>query len=125
MRVGPRGVLDHRQSADAGSDAYAGAFLVPAVIVEACIRDRFHRRNESEMIEGVVATRLFRRQPFRYVEVFDFPCDLRGKRRRVEPCDARDARATRQNVRPCRGDAYPNRRNDTESGDDDAAGHET
>ena len=60
MRVSLLRLLDHRQSADAGSNADADAFLVPAIIVEPGISDGFHRRNESEMIEGVVATRLLR-----------------------------------------------------------------
>src|SRR5207244_7520989 len=124
LRVRLLRLLDHRQAADARADADADALLVAAIIVETGIGDRFHRRDQAEMIERVVAARLLRRQPLRHVEVLHLARDLRWERRRVEARDPRDARAAGENAVPRRGDADADGRHDTESGDDDAARHQ-
>jgi hypothetical protein len=114
-------VLDHRQPADAGADAHANAFLVAGVVLEARVAHRFHGRDQAVVDEGVVAAGLLRVQVLADVEVLDLARDARRERRCVEAGDRTDARTRGEDGRPRGLDADADRRNDAETGDDDAA----
>ena len=95
-------LLDHRQAADAGADAHADALAIARVVFERRVLDRFHRRDQAVMDEGVVAARLLAGQMLRDVEALHLAGNLRGKRVRVEARDARDAGAAGEDVLPRR-----------------------
>ena len=117
-------VLDHRQPADARADAHADALLVAGPGVESGVLDGFHRGDEAVMNKGVVAPRFLRRQMGADVESLDLGGDAGWERRRIEPGDRPDTRARVQDRFPRRGDADADRRNDTQSGNGNAAaGH--
>ena len=119
--VAARGLLDHRQSADAGADAHARALAVAGPAIEAGVGDGLHRRHEAVVDERVVAAGLLAGEPLRDVEVLDLAGDARRKRRRVEARDRSDAGLRREDRGPRGRHADADGRDQSESGDDDAA----
>src|SRR4030095_9936066 len=98
MEVGHLRVLDHRQTADAGTHADAHALLVPAVAIEARVLDRLHRRDEAVMDERIVAARFLRRQILAHIEILHFAGDMYGEVARVEARDPGDAGMAREDA---------------------------
>jgi hypothetical protein len=82
---------------------------------------RINAGREAVMDERVKTPRLFRRQPFGDVEIFDFARDLRRETGRVEAADARDPGFARDHIAPRFRDTDSDRGNDAQTGYDYSA----
>jgi hypothetical protein len=114
-------ILDHRQATDAGADVDADALGIGLRRVEPGVAQRLDAGRHAEMDEGIHPARFLRGQVGGDVEVLHFAGNLRLERRGIELRDAADPALSGKQVVPGFGNAIPNRRDKSQTGDDHTA----
>ncbi|MPN15981.1 hypothetical protein SDC9_163317 [bioreactor metagenome] len=114
------GIFDHRQTADAGPDIDTNALCIGIIDLDSRITDRLNAGRHAVMDEDIHSARFLGRQISRNVEILHLASNARSECAGIETGDRGDAALTGNQVFPSFGNSIADRRDESQTGDDDS-----